>query len=94
VSVFVPEPSEHSPDGVGLGGNFDPFHGSAATTAGADVDLPHVSQQPSPGPSLARAVSSAAVVLLVEPESELVRVAAEWILDGRCGLGHNFSAQR
>jgi hypothetical protein len=41
-----------------------------------------------------RVLSRAAVALPVEPERELVSVAAKWILDGRCRLGHNFSAQR
>jgi hypothetical protein len=37
------EASEHASDGVGLGGNLDPLHGTSTATAGADVHLPDVS---------------------------------------------------
>ena len=90
VSVLVAELGEHSSDGVGLGGDLDPFHGAPAACTGTDVDLPHMTQQPRTGSSFAGALPRVAVV---EPEHKLVRVDVEWILDCRRRFWHNFSAQ-
>jgi hypothetical protein len=90
--VLLAELSEHAPDGLRLGGYLDPFHLSAAARTSADVDLPDVTQEERPGPSLAVAYRGVAVL---EPESKLaISVVEQWILDCRRRLWHNFSAQR
>jgi len=56
VSVLVVELAEHPRDGGRLGGNLNPLHRSAAQLASADVDLPHVTQEPRPGTALGGAL--------------------------------------